>query len=130
VKEPEAFDWTTVKSKLDVCNILLERIQKGPEVVISCPGLEENITEIYKGGRWRVEMSTTLHWKPKITEGQSLSKELKFALSRKLAGLTSIDMGREDIPYLFGLLDAGLADAEDLIDAIEQHGEITLWDSY
>jgi hypothetical protein len=75
-------------------------------------------------------MSSTLHWKLKITEGQSLSKELKFALSRKLAGLPSIDMGREDIPYLFGLLDAGIADAEDLIDAIEQHGEITLWESY
>lgn len=74
-------------------------------------------------------MSATLYWKPVSKENNSLSDELKFAL-RKKYNAAKVVMGYGEIPYLEGLLHAGIEDAKDLIDAIEQHEEVEVWESY
>lgn len=78
-------------------------------------------------------MSTNLMWKPKTQSNGSLSKQLKKVISRRLwntdgscgGGVATVN--ETDIEYLNGLLDAGIEDAEELIDLINQYGEIELW---
>lgn len=82
-------------------------------------------------------MSSSLYWVPDVEpEGNRLSDELKFAISRHCWG-TDGTMGEgrailddDDLDYLRGLFDAGIKDADTLIQAIEKHGRIALWHEY
>ncbi len=71
-------------------------------------------------------MSTSLGWKPVSKDYTYLSTELKFAMRKEYGSFINAVLDTSDIAYLTGLRDAGIDDAQDLIDAIEQHNEIKL----
>ena len=78
-------------------------------------------------------MSSTLMWRPAITDAKALPSELKRVISRKLwdtdgtcgGGEVLVDIGL--IPYLEGLRDSGVKGAVELIRLIEHHGAVLLW---
>lgn len=67
-------------------------------------------------------MSTTLKWRP-IKGGRSLP----YALKRVLADQTLGVWKYSSIEYLRGLRDAKVEGAQELIDALEKHGEVELF---
>jgi len=69
-------------------------------------------------------MSQNLFWEPKAT---CLSKELKWAIEKKFDLSYRVVLTFGDINYLWGLRDAGIEDAQKLIDAIEKYNEIEIW---
>jgi len=69
-------------------------------------------------------MSSTLTWEPAYRKTNSLSYELKLVLQKYLGGTVDSDMDISDLKYLEGLRDAGVIDAQILIDAIEKHDRI------
>ncbi len=73
-------------------------------------------------------MSSTLSWMPFAARHDAiLPYGLKIALRKRYGdSLDGVHMGSEDIQYLAGLRDAGIKSAEELIVAIEKHGEISL----
>ncbi len=75
-------------------------------------------------------MSTNLYWLPmKPQKAYDLSTELKFALrNRDNEGCVNMVLDDQAIGYLRGLLDAGVKDAEILIDAIEKHGSVKVFE--
>lgn len=75
-------------------------------------------------------MSSTLYWRPISKETNSLSTGLKYALQKKYGSSAKAAMSYDDIPYLEGLVHGGVEDAQELINAIEQHEEIEVWESY
>lgn len=79
-------------------------------------------------------MSSSLMWRPVVPiEGYSLPFELKKTLSRKLwdtdgsTGHGDATMTTADIPYLEGLMHAGVKGAKELIDILEKHTAVVLW---
>lgn len=80
-------------------------------------------------------VSTGLKWRPAVPlpDAEQLAYELKRALGRRLWGHDGSlhgddqEVGSEFVPYLEGLVDAGLTSAQDLIDAIERHGRVIIW---
>ena len=73
-------------------------------------------------------MSTNLYWEPVKHNAHPLSDKLKYALRNRSPILDNARMDSNDIPYLNGLSDAGIKDAQDLIDAINKHHEIIVWE--
>lgn len=79
-------------------------------------------------------MSASLHWKPvpKEPEDDYLSHDLMFKLRDRYwdgGGLSlarEITVGPEEVPYLQGLADCGIEDAQTLIDLIKEHGGVIL----
>jgi hypothetical protein len=72
-------------------------------------------------------MSSTLKIEPANRKKQSLSYELKSCLQKKYGGLiTDQIMNISDLPYLKGLLDAGVEDAKIVLDMIEKYDEVIL----
>lgn len=72
-------------------------------------------------------MSSTLYWVPVVQTGKSLPDELKYALRKKFGGyICNTRLLSGHIEYLNGLRDAGTKGAQELIDAIEKHGEIEI----
>ena len=72
-------------------------------------------------------MSSNLEWKPVIRKrGNPLSDELKFAMRNRdqINDQVNDILNSVDVPYLEGLRDAGIKDAQKLIDAINKHKEI------
>lgn len=76
-------------------------------------------------------MSASLYWMPVEKEGAVLSDALRLALQGRYS-LPSGDarLDYEDTSYLKGLLDAGIADAQVLVEAIQQHSSIILFLRY
>lgn len=74
-------------------------------------------------------MSSTLVWHP-VTNTKPLDDVLKFALRKRYRECVDTSMDSGDIPYLTGLLHAGIRDAETLIDAIKKHTEIIVKEEY
>lgn len=78
-------------------------------------------------------MSSTLMWRPVSKEAYDLPLELKRVVSRKLwdtdgsCGGGEVTANVDFIPYLEGIRDSGIKGAQELIDAINQHGEVILW---
>ena len=70
-------------------------------------------------------MSTNLMWKPKGS-GDCLSKDLRRVICKKY-GDGQCTLSFDDLDYLEGLKDAGVDDADALIDAINDHDEIIIW---
>ena len=71
-------------------------------------------------------MSTSLTWSPVPDPATRprLSYELKKALGARAGGSVDTVMSVESLPYLEGLMDAGIDDATILIQAIHMHGNI------
>lgn len=75
-------------------------------------------------------MSMNLYFRPLPRTGKVLSHALKLALERGgILGLGphSTHIGREDLPYLRGLRDARVEDADVLIAAIEKYGAVEIY---
>jgi hypothetical protein len=80
-------------------------------------------------------MSFNLFWRelPVMPQEHSLSKELKFAISHKywdhdgsLSG-NPIIINADDILYFKGLKDAGMADAQEIVNALQKYGAIEIY---
>ena len=74
-------------------------------------------------------MSSNLYWRPSNAGEMALSDKLKFALRNGgRYGGNTLDQTiyESDIPYFEGLRDAGVEDAQKIIDALEKHSEIEL----
>lgn len=67
-------------------------------------------------------MSTSLVWRP-IADAHSLPDELKYVLRKK--GLPRV-FTSSDYDYVHGLVDAGVKGADELLELLNQHGEIEL----
>ena len=73
-------------------------------------------------------MSQTLYWKPTQEYSDYVDDDLKFKL-RKYFEVSPIHgqyLNGGDLAFLKGLLIGGVKEAEELIDAINHHGEIEL----
>ena len=71
------------------------------------------------------EPGSGLQWEPRNNK-RHLSTSLKSALRKHYGTPVNVMLDAEDIPYLTGLLHAGLEEAQVLIDAIKQYAEIDL----
>lgn len=70
-------------------------------------------------------MSSSLAWEPVVKqEEQYLDDQLKFALRLKLGNPVNARIDRSFLLYLEALRDQKVSGALDLIEAIENHGEI------
>ena len=70
-------------------------------------------------------MSSNLGWIPVKTNNYKwLDIDLKFALRKSWGNPVAAKIDCCQLEYLRGLRDAGLKDAQKLIDAIEKYGEI------
>ena len=74
-------------------------------------------------------MSTNIHWRPNIKpEYKTLSKELKWAFQNEFGNFFNLVLDESYLRYLRGLRYAKIEGADILIDAIEKHGEIKVWE--
>lgn len=69
-------------------------------------------------------MSSNLTWEPAERNTKALGDDLKRALQKKYAGMVDQIMDQSDIGYLEGLRDAGMSEAQLLLDAIEKHDRV------
>ena len=81
-------------------------------------------------------MSSTLVWEPYSShEGEPLPDELKRVISRKYwdsdgsVGGSAV-LSSKDIPYLEGVRDCGVKGASQLIDLINEYGQLRIWHTY
>lgn len=76
-------------------------------------------------------MSTSLYWKPIIrAKSEDLADQLKYVIREKFfdsLGTDSITVNQSELDYFEGLKDAGIEDAETVIELINKHGEICLF---
>lgn len=72
-------------------------------------------------------MSATLKWRP-VDKGDSLPVTLRFAIEKRMS--FPVRLGYNDRGYVQGLMDAGIGGAEELLELIDQHGEIELFCVY
>lgn len=73
-------------------------------------------------------MSCTLCWKPVSKTCKSLDDALKFALRKRYGPTIHTTLDSSDFEYLEGLRDAGVKDADTILDAIEKYGQISLFE--
>lgn len=78
-------------------------------------------------------MSATLKYRP-AGQGKDLPDELKYALRKRYDGTIHKMVFRKDdaidMAYLAGLRDAGVKGADVLLEAIEKHSDIEVWEQY
>ena len=72
-------------------------------------------------------MSSTLQWRPVRESGKSLPDELKRVLGK--GSFVDREFSADDLPYLRGLEDAGVNGASQVIEAIEKHDHIHLFET-
>ena len=72
-------------------------------------------------------MSETLCWRPMRSDRNTLPSHVARVLKNKYEGLDNVIIQYGEIPYLEGLRDAGLDGAQELIDAVNDHGPIQLF---
>lgn len=76
-------------------------------------------------------MSSTLSWRPASPpRSGSLPTALKFALRKKYNEPINVTFDESDIPFLEGLVCAGIPGANDLISAIRMHNQIIVKETY
>jgi hypothetical protein len=75
-------------------------------------------------------MTTNLYWRPKATKKNNAGQdsELKWALQKRYGCPINKIIGVSMIDYLQGLADGHVSGAQELIDAIEKHDEIELFE--
>lgn len=77
------------------------------------------------------KMSSILTIEPTHRQKETLSDELKFALRKRWQnGCSSTTFDAGSIGYFRGLLDAGIEDAQKVIDMIEKYDEVTIREEY
>ena len=75
-------------------------------------------------------MSSTLYWEPVNRKKKPLGDEIKDILKKRLGGEVQGSLHPSDLQYLQGLRDAGIGDAQVLIEAIEKYGAISLTEEW
>ena len=75
-------------------------------------------------------MSSTLYWEPVKRKQKDLPDALKYVLQKKFGGTVDTVMGERDLSYLCGLKDAGIKGALELIEAIEDHGQVVVHEQF
>lgn len=63
-----------------------------------------------------------------LQSGDTLSDQLKYALRKRYTQGINGYMDEDEVSYLRGLVDGGVEDAQKLIDAIEKHGDIEVFE--
>jgi hypothetical protein len=76
------------------------------------------------------DMSSVLVWEPTDREKTGLSNDLKYVLRKSYGEPISFVLSQGDIPYLTGLKDAGVKDANALIVAIKKYRKITVTEDW
>lgn len=71
-------------------------------------------------------MSTNLMWKPVVKDQNYIGSEIRDLIIKKYGYKSKLSY--QDLEYLKGLRDAGKEEASDLIDAINEHEEIEVWE--
>jgi len=71
-------------------------------------------------------MSGSLVWEPAERKKRSLPRALKWALQKRYGGDPNVVMGEGHRDYLRGLIDGGVEGAQELLDAIDKHGDVQL----
>jgi len=66
-------------------------------------------------------VSSNLTIEPINRKKKSLSTELKFAARKRYGEPIRTELDKSDVPYFQGLVDAGIKDAQDVLDMIEKH---------
>lgn len=69
-------------------------------------------------------MSTTLYWEP-VKKGRVLSNKLRDIIVDRFGTPCQIGLGSRE--YIKGLIDAGVEDAQKLLDALDKYKKIRLW---
>lgn len=76
-------------------------------------------------------MSSTLTWEPLDRKKHVLSDDLKFAMRRGFSmEPVNTRLSTQDIPFLRGMVAAGISDGEKLIDAIQKYGTIIVQEEF
>ena len=76
-------------------------------------------------------MTSTLTWRPALTDKEDLPDELKFVLRKKFNGnIHEQRLDMSDVKYLEGLVDAGVKGANSLINAIQINAEVIITEEY
>lgn len=75
-------------------------------------------------------MSSNLYIEPAYREKKSLSTELKFAARKRYGQPINAKLTESDIAYFQGLVDAGIKDAQIVLDMINQHNEVSFEEQY
>lgn len=74
-------------------------------------------------------MTMNLYWRP-VSDGKSLPDDLEYALRKRWGeGWGERSLYTEDVPYLEGLRDAGLKSAQVLLNALEEHDQVVLYEA-
>lgn len=77
-------------------------------------------------------MSSNLRWTPAVIEREEFPKQIEFSvrlrvhLLKRYGFKSKFTVDVNDISYIEGLRDEGCPGAQDLIDAIERYGEISV----
>ena len=74
-------------------------------------------------------MSATLKWRP-ATQGRTLPDALRFALERSERSKSQTVFDAADIPYFQGPADAGVDGAKSILEAIDKHDVVELFNCY
>ena len=69
-------------------------------------------------------MSSTMYYQP-VRKTNHVSNELMNALHKKFG--TKHILNHHNLDYLHGLADAGMKDADKIINMIEKHDEVNIW---
>lgn len=76
-------------------------------------------------------MSSNLTWRPvHPAANETLPDRLKFALKKRHGDPVETTLSSSDIPYIEGLVDAGVEGAERLLEIICEVGEIEIWEEF
>ncbi len=75
-------------------------------------------------------MSSTLTFEPFDRKKKTLSDEIKFMLRNRYGEPIDAAIDVEEIPFLEGLIVAGVSEADKIINAIKKHGKIILKEEY
>lgn len=73
-------------------------------------------------------MSSNLYWKPISQDNNDLPDELKWAIKKEFSlpyTFTSYDLG-----FVKGLMVCDVKGAKELFQAVEQHGEVEVYERY
>jgi len=74
-------------------------------------------------------MSTCLFFEPVMESGKELSDKLKYAFRNRFDYEGGYEILTDvDKPYLQGLKDAGIEDANTLLAALEQYDRVKIWE--
>lgn len=75
-------------------------------------------------------MGTNLYWEPVERKQNSVGGDdgLKWALRKKYGERLDVELTSRSLEYLEGLRDAGQENAQALIDAIEKHDAIRVFE--